>query len=39
MKQPGNPYWVRLSAIDLLVKIGCFIKNKKIEFKYEKQLI
>jgi len=29
--QPGNPYcWERLSTVDLLVKVACFVKMKKI---------
>jgi hypothetical protein len=28
---PGNSYWrERLSTVDLLIKIGCFVKKKKI---------
>ncbi len=28
---PGIPYWTgRLSTVDLLIKIGCFVKNKNI---------
>jgi hypothetical protein len=30
--KPGNPYLRgRLSTIDLLIKIGCFVKQKKYD--------
>jgi hypothetical protein len=36
---PRKPYWrERISTVDLLIKIGCFVKKGKIEFQFEKQL-
>ncbi len=29
--EPGNPYWrERLSTVDLLIRIGCFVKLKNV---------
>jgi hypothetical protein len=36
----GNPYYrTKFSTVDLLIKIESFVKKKKLEFLYEKQLI
>jgi len=29
----------RVSTLDLLIKIGCFVKKRNIHFQYQKQLI